>query len=720
MTLALVMMATIGTASVEDQPDDTVDTNGSVYDIAVVGGTIYIVGDFTQVGDVPRNNAAAIDAATGRATAWNPDVDAPVHAVAAAPDGSLYLGGEFSRVGGQRRAKLAHVDAGGAVRTWNPSASSGRVQALAVHGGRVYVGGRFTQVNGQPRQHLAALGAVDARLVDAWRPDADREVWDIEVDGAGDVWIAGWFRRVANRQREGIAEVTAGGAVTGFDASMDRSAYDLALSPDGRRVYVAAAGGGGRVISYAMDTSSGAELWHAQTDGDMQAVDATSTEVYAGGHQDLVDGKPRSQLAAFDAASGDLLPWNPSAFGGKGPRVIVISQHGLLVGGEFSRVAGEPHQGFVRFRTEGGSPDPTPSPTPSPTPTPTPTPSPSPTPTPSPTASPSPSPSPTASTPPPPSPSPTPTTPPDGPALPFEGLQRLSGTDRTATATAISQAFFTAPVDEVVVATAEDFPDALAGGPLAARRGAPMLLTQGGELPAVVVAELQRLQPERVTVLGGPRAVPPAVAEQLEGLTSTGVVTRLAGSDRFATAAEIASQLATQPGGTVYMATGLGFADALAGGPLATDGPLLLVATDHVPPATADRLMALRPDRVVILGGPAAVSQTVVDQVTALTGTVPSRLAGPDRYDTAVEIAGRFEAGARLVLVATGQAFPDALAGGAVAPHFGAPILLVASDRVPDAVADQLRRLAPAAIAVVGGPNAVSEDVVAELHDLMP
>jgi putative cell wall-binding protein len=89
-------------------------------------------------------------------------------------------------------------------------------------------------------------------------------------------------------------------------------------------------------------------------------------------------------------------------------------------------------------------------------------------------------------------------------------VQRRAGADRYATAVAVSKASF-ASASRVFIATGVNFPDGLAGGPAGAFLGAPLLLVPGDSLPDSVRAELVRLDPSRVTILGGPNAVSESV-----------------------------------------------------------------------------------------------------------------------------------------------------------------------------------------------------------------
>ena len=193
-------------------------------------------------------------------------------------------------------------------------------------------------------------------------------------------------------------------------------------------------------------------------------------------------------------------------------------------------------------------------------------------------------------------------------------------------------------------------------------------------------------------------------------------VRRLSGSDRIDTAVQIS--LATfAPGVPVaYVATAVGFPDALSAGPLAASqgAPILLTGRDSLPSATRSELERLEPGRIVVLGGEAVVGAAVQRELETLDVPV-SRVAGDDRYATGASIAGEFPAGQGVVLVATGQSFPDALAGGAAAALEDAPIVLVARDAVPAASRRSLERLAPERILVLGGEGVVSASVFAEL-----
>lgn len=297
------------------------------------------------------------------------------------------------------------------------------------------------------------------------------------------------------------------------------------------------------------------------------------------------------------------------------------------------------------------------------------------------------------------------------------GVQRISGADRYATAAAIGRAAYPDGAPTVVLATGEKFADALGGGPVATKLGGPVLLVTRDMLPSATAGALDSLSPARVLVLGGESAVSQAVVAQVAARTGV-VPERIAGDDRYATAAA-ASAAAFSPGVPVaYVSNGEGFADALAGGAAGATrgGPVLLVTPSSVPGATAAELDRLHPARIIVLGGAAAVSDAVAAQLRSYSGSVV-RTAGADRYATGAAVSAESIAGpVDIVVVTTGQAFPDALAGAALAAALDTSLLLVPRGCVPDVVRNEIDRLGATRMVVLGGTAAVINAVGALPH----
>ena len=211
----------------------------------------------------------------------------------------------------------------------------------------------------------------------------------------------------------------------------------------------------------------------------------------------------------------------------------------------------------------------------------------------------------------------------------------------------------------------------------------------------------------------------PAAAVDGDAPSSSTVIQRLAGADRYSTAAAISKSRFGGGASTVFIATGASFPDALAGAPAAAkaNGPILLTAKDALPSATATELYRLKPSKIVILGGSAAVSSAVASRLGSYAGTVV-RWWGADRYGTAAAVskAAFFAPGVAVAYISTGSNFPDALSGGAIAGRNGGPILLVKQGTLPGATATELARLKPSKIVILGGTSAVSSAVADALR----
>jgi putative cell wall-binding protein len=315
--------------------------------------------------------------------------------------------------------------------------------------------------------------------------------------------------------------------------------------------------------------------------------------------------------------------------------------------------------------------------------------------------------------------------PPVAAAQPVPEVARIAGADRIATAVAVSASGWDA-AGTVVLATAGAFADALAAGALVADLDAPLLLTPSDRLPDVVATEVVRLGADRAVLLGGPAAIAESVAEQLRGLGLD--VDRIAGPDRFATAAAVAD--AAGLAGEVVIALGShpepdrAWPDALSAGAFAAvpeAPPLLLVGPSEVPAATRESLAGRAMEQAHVIGGQAAISADVAAELGTMVGRV-SRLAGPSRYATsaavATEVLGRLAAQVPLY-AASGANFPDGLATAALAARGGGVLVLVPPARLADA--PQMRDFLVAnrhrfsSATVVGGPAAVSDAAVADL-----
>lgn len=289
---------------------------------------------------------------------------------------------------------------------------------------------------------------------------------------------------------------------------------------------------------------------------------------------------------------------------------------------------------------------------------------------------------------------------------PVPTTHRLAGPDRFATAVAVSMSAFEGGADTVFVATGLGFADALSAAPAAAIEGAPLLLTSPTSLPALVRAEILRLDPERVVIVGGLGAVSAEVERDIRRLPIAPDVDRISGVDRYATSRAIVREYFPRSH-SAFIATGVNFPDALAAGPAAAKigAPVILVPGDAstADAATVSILERLEVSRVFVAGGTGAVSQGIVRRVDRLSGVSVERLAGSDRYSTAVVINEAVFGTASRVYLATGENFADALAGGAAAAHHGAPLYTTPPRCVPANVRESISDRAMSRVYILGG-----------------
>ncbi|MCS5716989.1 cell wall-binding repeat-containing protein [Herbiconiux sp. CPCC 205763] len=194
------------------------------------------------------------------------------------------------------------------------------------------------------------------------------------------------------------------------------------------------------------------------------------------------------------------------------------------------------------------------------------------------------------------------------------GVSRIAGTDRFAVSASISANGFAPSLNTAYVASGAVFPDALSGSAAAGLLGGPVLLVDKDVVPAAITAELTRLKPKNIVVLGGTNSISDATFLKLKPLATQ--IKRVDGLDRFEVSANV-SQDVFQSRDVVYVASGAVFPDALSGSAaaIADKSPVLLVTKDSIPPSVATQLDRLDPYRIVVLGGPNTISDTVKDEL---------------------------------------------------------------------------------------------------------
>ncbi|MGP9817825.1 cell wall-binding repeat-containing protein [Glutamicibacter sp. 363] len=287
---------------------------------------------------------------------------------------------------------------------------------------------------------------------------------------------------------------------------------------------------------------------------------------------------------------------------------------------------------------------------------------------------------------------------------------RLYGQRWFDTPVAISKRTFPSSASTVVITSGERFPDALAGSPLASLKNAPLLLTQKNSLPSSVAAELKRLKPKNIIVLGGPIAISDSTVKKIKAY---GPVTRIWGNNLYDTSALISKNWKTS--NQVFLATGERFEDAMSLAAVASgrEAPMLLTKKAAVPAATIRELKRLKPTRVYLAGGPLAISAKAERQVrNAVPNAKVIRYEGATRYDTSALIAKTFwPKGSQRQFVATADDFRDGLTGAVIASYNDAPLLLTKKSCMPSSVAGAMRSMKGWTNVLLGGPVVLDETV---------
>jgi putative cell wall-binding protein len=258
-----------------------------------------------------------------------------------------------------------------------------------------------------------------------------------------------------------------------------------------------------------------------------------------------------------------------------------------------------------------------------------------------------------------------------------EDFPVIQGEDRYATSIRISQKGWD-QADTVVLATGAAFPDALGAAPLAQKNAAPLLLTPADELLSTTVAELTRLQAQKVILIGGYGAISQDTEDKLTALGLQ--CQRLAGADRYETSLLIAQALDRSD--EAFIVTGRDFPDALsvAAYAAAHEIPIVLTNGETLSAQAKAYLAQNQVRKAYVIGGQAVVAAGIVNELPA-----PERIAGENRYETNLQIVSRFNFDLTQAYVATGKNFPDALAGSVLAARTNSPLILFAED-APDKV----------------------------------
>jgi len=319
----------------------------------------------------------------------------------------------------------------------------------------------------------------------------------------------------------------------------------------------------------------------------------------------------------------------------------------------------------------------------------------------------------------------------------FPTTKRLAGTDRYITSLRVAQDGWTSSY-YAILACGEDYPDALSSVPLAKKYDAPILLTHRTYIDAAVLQELQSLNVGKIFVIGGTAAVSDGIISQLNTLGMQ--TERIGGADRYGTSVKIAEKFGKVDTLTVATGQDYADAISIGPAAAAMGVPVILVPKNIMPDETkayieklntiinadysnkqkgqtssSDNVGAFRNMKVFVVGDNNIVSDNVVrefentfkDDVTYQQFGNVERIVGEDKYERNINVIARFlekSSGTTVnyddhsdsdddygktdystkndlfslnnLYIASGENFPDALAGAAAAAKSKAPVIL--------------------------------------------
>ena len=351
-------------------PNETLDPNfnpnadNRVYNLKLIGSTLYCAGMFANIGGAARSKIAAIDATTGIATSWNPGGAAGTNGTiiwGLDSDGtSIYVGGDFTSINGTTRNEIAAINiASGALSSWNPNANSTVYWILYNPGdGLVYVGGQFSTIGGATRNDLAAITAAGAAT--AWNPNLNGAVWHIIISSSKVLYAAGSFTTVNGGSARGyIAAWDVSTATTGAALAWNPNANGIVWwsAPVGTTLYI---GGqfttvGGQTRNYiaAVDQGTGlATTWTPSASAQVYTLTTDASSVLAGGPFTAVSAG-RSNVVAVQSSNGAILPFNPGVTGTVDS--LLLSGTTLYVGGALTAVGATAITDLAAIDTTSGA-----------------------------------------------------------------------------------------------------------------------------------------------------------------------------------------------------------------------------------------------------------------------------------------------------------------------------------------------------------------------------
>lgn len=344
------------------------EPNKPVRAIALLATTVYLGGDFDQLGSTERSFAAAVDVDGTIVDTWKPELNNIVRSLAVL-NSTIYLGGDFTSVGGTQRDRLAAVSTDGNLDTqWAPTVN-GSVYTISIDVSAqvVYFGGTFTKVNNNTTLRNAAAVGINGAL-NNWNPNVDGPVFCIATStGLGsDVLLGGSFKTVGGKPRNNLATFSANGT-SSFNPSPNGPVRTVAVNNTKREGLIYVGGDFTKVGDFTRNYAAGIHYWGEvarwRPDPDSPVFSLTTDirpnheVVYLGGNFSTVRGDLRPFAAAVNSDGTLNHRWAPQLEGSGGVDAVLLDNNGVFLGGRFTGVRDafgdfSSHKGLAAIRKD--------------------------------------------------------------------------------------------------------------------------------------------------------------------------------------------------------------------------------------------------------------------------------------------------------------------------------------------------------------------------------
>jgi|GEM_PF-1161272 hypothetical protein len=328
----------------------------TLYDMALKNNTLYVGGLFDRVG-MDLNNGGIIGRSSGLVSPASAEPNNRV--LTSVPDGNggWFIGGDFTKVGGEQRKGLARLNADGSLNSWNPG-TNGSVSSMVLRGNILYIMGSFTQLGGSVRQRLGSVDITTATATD-WNPGMDVSNGVMCASGST-LYLAGSFQTIGGTARGGFASFDlATGTLTPWSPIPLTSGEVSDMIAYQGKVYL---GGSFRFSDgihsrlAAVDGSTGVlEAWDANPNSRVADLAISGDTLFVGGSFTVAGGLAQPYLTSFDLNTDSVISWPAANYANDEVEQLVVKGQVVYAAGEFTQVGGVERNGLAAVNVSDGS-----------------------------------------------------------------------------------------------------------------------------------------------------------------------------------------------------------------------------------------------------------------------------------------------------------------------------------------------------------------------------